>query len=422
VTGIILCVLVLIVLKTLARVVRHTLLSFTILIGGAVALDAQRPSLDYPQWRGANRDGSGSGFVEPKAWPAALTRRWRVEIGEGHATPIVIGDTVYVFTRRGDREGIAAVAVATGRERWRSDYPAPYTVAKPAEAHGAGPKATPLFNEGRIFALGISGILTAFDGKSGRRLWQSAAPKEAPFYGAAVSPLAYQDLVIVHPGDYGPLTAFDARTGVVKWSAGSGGFFASPILVTLERTQQVVSATQDFVIGVSHDGRILWRFPFDGRNGTMTPVVSSDTIIASSPERVTAFRPRLRDGVWSVETMWETKDVTTYLSTPVLVDGVLYGLSTKQRGQFYAIDAKTGQVLWLGEPREADNTAMVRAGQLLFLLNDDAELIVARTNRKRFDPIVRYTVADSPTWAQPVLSGNRVFIKDAGTLTLWEVR
>ena len=407
---------------TLERMARHAVLLIATLTGGAVMLDAQRVSLDYPQWRGADRDGSASGFVEPKSWPTELTRRWKVDVGEGYATPIVIGDTVYVFTRRGDREGIAALEAATGRERWRSDYPAPYSVSKPAEAHGAGPKATPLFHEGKIFTLGISGIVTAFDAKSGKLLWQTAPPKEAPFYGAAVSPLAYQDLVIAHPGDYGPLTAFDARTGTLAWSVGSGGFFASPILVTLERMQQVVSATQDFVIGVSRDGRILWRFPFDGRNGTMTPVLSNDVIIASSPERVTAFRPRLRDGVWGVETMWETKDVTTYLSTPVVVDGVLYGLSTKQRGQFYAIDAKTGQVLWLGEPREADNTALVKAGQLLFLLNNDAELIVARANRKRFDPIVRYTVADSPTWAQPVISGNRVFIKDAGTLALWDVR
>jgi len=264
--------------------------------------------------------------------------------------------------------------------------------------------------------------VSAFDARSGKQLWQSAVPKEAPFYGAAVSPLALRDLVIVHPGDYGPLTAFDTRSGMVTWTAGSGGFFASPILVTLEQTQQVVSVTQDFVIGVSPDGRILWRFPFDGKNGSTTPVLNNDTVIVNSPDRVIAFRPRLRDGAWIVETMWETKDVSTYLSTPVVLDGVLYGLSTKTRGQFYAIDAKTGQVLWLGTPREADNTAVAKAGQLLFLLNDDAELIVARANRKAFDPIARYVVADSATWAQPAISGDRIFIKDVGSLTLWTVK
>jgi len=393
-----------------------------VIVVATVALYAQGSSRDYVQWRGQQRDGSASAFVEPKQWPETLTRRWKVDVGEGYGTPLIVGDIVYVVTRLDGQEGVTAIDVSTGRQRWRSQYPAPYTPSQPAAAHGASPKATPLYHDGRIFTLGISGMVSAFDANSGKQLWQSAAPNEAPFYGAAVSPLAFRDLVIVHPGDYGALTAFDTRSGAVKWTAGSGGFFASPILVTLEQTPQVVSATQDFVIGVSSDGRILWRFPCDGKNGSTTPVLNNDTIIVNTPDRVIAFRPRLRDGAWIVETMWEAKDVSTYLSTPVVVNDVLYGLSTKQRGQFYAIDAKTGQVLWLGTPREADNTAVAKAGQLLFLLNDDAELIVARANRKAFDPLARYVVADSATWAQPTISGDRIFIKDVNTLALWTLR
>ena len=387
-----------------------------------VTVHAQRASRDYIQWRGQQRDGSASAFVEPKEWPVALTRRWKVDVGEGYGTPLIVGDVVYVFTRIDGQEGITALDASTGRQRWRTSYPAPYTPSKPAEKHGASPKATPLYHDGRLFTLGISGIVTAFDARSGKQLWQSAAPNEAPFYGAAVSPLGSKDLVIVHPGDYGPLTAFETRTGAIKWTAGPGGFFASPILVSLEQTPMVVSSTQGFVIGVALDGRLLWRFPLDSQNGSTTPVLNNDTIIVNSTDRVIAFRPRLRDAAWIVETMWETTDVSTYLSTPVVADGVLYGLSTKQRGQFYAIDAKTGQVLWLGSPREADNTALVKAGQLLFLLNDDAELIVAKANRKTFEPIARYTVADSATWAQPAISGDRIFIKDVDSLTLWTIR
>jgi outer membrane protein assembly factor BamB len=402
-------------------VATRSFLIAAVLIAGAIGLDAQRPPRDYPQWRGHQRDGSASGFRAPATWPEALTRQWKVEVGEGYATPLVVGDVVYVFTRRDGEEGIAALEASTGRQRWRTSYPAPYSPAKPAAAHGAGPKATPLFHDAKLFTMGISGIVSAFDARSGARLWQTQPTPEAPFYGAAVSPLGEKGLVIAHPGNYGPLTAFDARTGLVSWTAGAGGFFASPIFVALERTQQVVSATQDAVIGVSLDGRVLWRFPLDSRNGVTTPVLGDGTIIVGSPDRVIAFRPRLRDGVWAVETVWETKDVTMYVSNPVLVDGVLYGLSTKQRGQFFAIDAKTGHVLWLGPPREADNTAVVKAGQLLFLLNDDAELIVARASRKTFEPIVRYTVADSATWAQPAISGNRIFVKDVSSLTLWTV-
>jgi outer membrane protein assembly factor BamB len=232
-----------------------------------VGLAAQSSTQDYPQWRGPLRDGAASSFVEPKSWPAALTQRWKVDVGEGYATPLVIGDLVYVFTRRDGNEGLTALDARTGAEQWRSSYPAPYSPSQPAAAHGAGPKATPVFHEGRLFTLGISGIVSAFDVATGTRLWQTAPPQEHPFFSAASSPLADKGLVIVHPGNYGPLTAFEGSSGEIKWTAGSGGFFASPIIAVLEGTRQVVSATQDSVIGVSLDGRVLWRHPWKGRHG-----------------------------------------------------------------------------------------------------------------------------------------------------------
>jgi hypothetical protein len=134
---------------------------------------------------------------------------------------------------------------------------------------------------------------------------------------------------------------------------------------------------------------------------------------------VAAIRPAIRNGVWVVENLWATQDVSMYVSNPVVVAGTLFGLSTKARGQFFALDATTGAALWLGQPREAANTAVVKADNLLMLLNDDGELIVARASRSGFEPIVRYTVADSATWAQPAISGNRIFVKDVTSLTLW---
>jgi len=404
------------------RAVPFSLVVAAALGASAIALAAQGAPQDYPQWRGQRRDGAASGFIEPKSWPTALTRRWRVDVGEGYATPLVIGDTVYVFTRRDGNEGLTALSARTGVEQWRSSYPAPYTPSQPAAAHGAGPKATPLFHEGKLFTLGISGIVSGFDAATGKRLWQTPPPAEPPFFSAASSPLGEKGMVIAHPGNYGPLTAFDTNTGEVRWTAGSGGFFASPIIVGLGGTRQVVSATQDSVVGVSLDGRVLWRYPWKGGNGSTGPVLNGDTIIVSASEQgVVAFRPTIRDGAWVAETVWETKDVSMYVSNPVVVADTLFGLSTKARGQFFAIDAKTGAVLWLGQPREAENTAVVKAGNLLFLLNDDAELVVARASRSGFEPIVRYTVADSATWAQPTISGNRIFVKDVTSLSLWTV-
>jgi outer membrane protein assembly factor BamB len=103
----------------------------------------------------------------------------------------------------------------------------------------------------------------------------------------------------------------------------------------------------------------------------------------------------------------------------VVTDGVLYGLSHLNAGQYFGLDLATGKVLWMSEPRQAENAAMVSAGSTIFALEDDGELIVMRAGRANRDVVRRYQVADSPTWAQPAISGSRVFVKDVSHLTLW---
>ncbi|PYS48543.1 MAG: hypothetical protein DMG13_25340 [Acidobacteria bacterium] len=247
------------------------------------------------------------------------------------------------------------------------------------------------------------------------------APAEHPYFSAAASPVGEKDLVITHPGNYGPLTAFDVDTGVIRCTAGEGGFFQSPLITELAGTRQVVSVNGKNLIGVSvAEGKVLWQHPWAGGAGGTMPILFGDTIILSALNQgVAAFKPILRDGKWLVPTVWENKDVWMYVSNPVVIGNTLFGLQYRNSGQFFAIDAKTGKVLWLGQPREALNTAVVKAGDLLFLLNDDAELIVVRSNRTRFEPLKRYTVADSSTWAQPTISGNRIFVKNVTSLTLW---
>jgi len=398
-------------------------------VGGAVvmacagATAAQRSPQDYPQWRGLNRDGAASAFAEPASWPETLTRRWKVDVGEGYATPLVVADTVYVFTRRNGTEVMTALEAKTGRERWHTNYPAPYAPATPAAAHGVGPKATPLFHNGRLYSLGITGIVSAFDAATGKLAWQTPSAREHPSYGTAVSPVGDENLVIVHPGNHGPLTAFDANSGVVKWAGTDRGAYASPIIVQLGGIRQVVTMTQGSVLGVAlSDGTRLWEYPWLSRStpSAITPILYQETLIVSSQAMgVAALKPTRRADKWVVDVVWETKDVSLFLSNPVVVGDTLFGLSEKARGQFFALDAKSGTVLWLGRPRQASNTAIVKAGDLLLLLNDDAELIVARSSKNGFEPLKRYIVADSATWAQPAVSGNRFFIKDATSLSLW---
>lgn len=403
--------------------IRSIVVAALTLVSGIATFVRAQSALDYTQWRGSDRDGSASGFVEPSLWPPTLRRKWTVEIGEGYGTPLVVAGAVYVFTRRDGMEVMTALDTVTGRELWRSGYPAPYSPSKPTSVHGSGPKATPLFRDGKLFTQGVSGIVSAFDVVRGRRLWQTREPAEHPFYSAASSPAADGGMVFVHPGNYEPLTAFDANSGAVKWITGDGGFFMSPLIVTLGGARQVVTVTQSSVIGVAiPDGSLLWQYPWSGggTGGTM-PIAYNGALIVGGDSGVSAFKPVRRNGSWVAETVWQTKDVSMYLSNPVVIGDTLFGLSKRNSGQFFAIDARDGRVLWLGAPREATNTAVVKANHLLFLLNDDGELIVARANREQFQPIARYTVSESATWAQPAISGNRIFIKDAASLSLWTI-
>ena len=173
--------------------------------------------------------------------------------------------------------------------------------------------------------------------------------------------------------------------------------------------------TQSAVIGVSlDDGRALWEYPWTGgRSGGIMPVAHAGSLIVSATTAgVVSIRPRLQGGVWTVEKLWETAAAEMYISHPVIVGDVLYGFSRRASGQLFALDVRDGRVLWLGEPRFATNVAFAKADDLLFILKDDAELIIARANPSRFEPLKTYAVADSATWAQPVISGRRLFVKD----------
>ena len=388
----------------------------------ATAVAAQQGAEDVPQWRGRARDGGASAFVEPASWPDTLTRRWRVEVGDGYSSPLVVGSTVFVFSRQNGREVLRALDAATGAERWQSGYPAPFTPSDPIAVHGAGPKATPLAHEGKVFTLGISGILAAFDGQTGKLLWRTDAPAEAPYFSAASSPLGVAGLVIVHPGNYEALTAFDVSSGSVRWKTGAGGFFMSPTLATLQGVPQVLSVTQAGVMSVApSDGRLLWEYAWPGgKQGGIMPTVHGDQVVVSAAgSGVLALRPLLRGGAWVVEKVWESGEAEMYLSHPVVVDETLYGFSTRQRGQLFALDLRDGHTRWLGPPRQATNVAVTKAGNLLLLLEDDGELVVAWANKNDFEPVKRYKVGESATWAQPVVSARRILIRDANALTMW---
>jgi outer membrane protein assembly factor BamB len=398
-----------------------------IAILACMTLSIQSAGQDSPQWRGPNRDGGVASFTESQTWPERLTQRWKVEVGLGYATPLLVGDRIYLFSRQGDNEVMTAFDAATGRRIWQTGYPVTFEMHSAAVRHERGPKSTPLFAEGRLYSLGMTGVVTAFDAATGRQLWQKPGSDIVPMYTShSFSPIFDRGLVIFHLGGHneGALTAFDAVTGDVRWRwTGDGPGYGSPIVAELGGARQIITITQGKVIGVDvATGALLWERPYVSPNFTngITPVLHQQLIIVSgNGGPTTAFTVSRQNNQWATQTVWENADIPYRLSNAVVIGEWHFGLTNRNAGQYFSVDAKTGKTLWLSEPRQAGNAAVLKSGNLAFSLEDDGELVVFRSGPSAFQELRRYKVADTETWTQPVISTNRFFVKDVTTLALW---
>lgn len=383
-------------------------------------------SSDWTQWRGANRDAAVSGSSDPRQWPAQLAEGWKVEVGLGYATPLVVGNRLYVFARQGNDEVMSALDVANGAVSWKATYAAPFTMHPAAVRHGAGPKSTPVFASGRLFSIGMSGIVTAFDASNGTIVWQKPAGTANPMYNShAFSPIVDQGAVIFHIGghDQGALTAFSIADGTVRWTwIGDGPAYGSPIVATLQGVRQLITLTQNKLVGLDvANGSLLWEraFPSARFVNAATPVLVGDTVMVSNGGPATAVRVMRRDGQWTTDVVWENADTPYTFSNALIHDGMLLGLSSRNSGQYFGVDPASGKTLWLSEPRQATNAAILRVGEVLLSLEDDGELIVATATRSSFSVIRRHRVSEGATWTVPVLSAGRLFVKDESSLTSW---
>lgn len=383
---------------------------------------------DWPQWRGPNRDGVVAGLPAPKAWPKELKEQWRVTVGAGHASPVVAEGRVYLFTRQGEEEVLIALDPSTGKEIWKSaGLPVAYEMNPAARGHGKGPKSTPVVSGGRVFTLGITGVLSAHDAKTGKLVWRKDFSKQypttSPLYGTAMSPVVEGGLLIAHVGghDKGALTAFDPATGAVKWSYDADGpAYSSPIVISAGGERQVVTFTQKEFVSVSAaTGKPLWKLPAKTMYDTNcnTAVAYKDTLIFSPEGKgVVAVRPVRQGANWAAQEVWANAENELYMNTPVLDGNVLVGLSARKKGQFFALDAATGKTLWQSEGRAGENASLLNLGGTLLALTNDADLIVLPAGAGSYAPAARYTVATSPTWAHPVFLGDRILVKDETTL------
>ena len=390
---------------------------------------------EWPGWLGPKRDGWVRGVKAPAKWPAKLTKKWSVQAGTGYGSPLVSKGRVYQHARQGEDEVLWCFDLATGKKIWRRAIKVPFKIAGGGDFHGKGPKSSPALANGRIFTMGITGVLTTWDAKTGAVLWRrddsdryrGRFRKPHPNWGAATSPIVVDGMVIVHLGTdkEGLLVALDVKTGKEIWSLGKdGASYSSPLIAEFHGVRQVVEWNHEALIGVDlKTGRELWRRPFPhvGTNQNMpTPTIHKGFVIVGGENRgLHCFEPLKIDNDWTVAENWSERRLALDMASTIANGDLLYGLSHYERRRLFCVDIQTGDVIWKGPERAGQNATFLSLPGYVLALMDHGRLHVLKAETKEFAKLATYRVSDQPTWAPPVLLPDGILVKDWQNLLYW---
>ncbi len=415
------------------NVVFAFLLAFGFALLPAQGQDKRTESVEWTGWLGPNRDGWVEHFAVPDAWPKQLKQDWQADVGLGYATPLVSNGFVYQYGRMGEEEVLTCFRLDTGKQQWQSRYEVPFTMGQGGEWHGKGPKGAPILADGRLFTLSISGILTAWNAESGKRLWQRdynerfAKPKPTPYWGATTSPIVSGKHVFAHFGNdqRGVLVALDVETGEEVWSQPKDApSYSSPLLIEKSGVRQLLEWNHRAVVGIDLDtGEQLWEYPFphvETNQNMPTPAWKDGRVYVGGENRgVRSVEPALAGSDWTAKEVWHQKDVALDMATAVINGDYLYGLSHFSKGRLFCLELATGDVLWQSKPRVGDNATFLSIPGHIVVLTDRGKLQFYTADGQATKQVASYEVSEEATWAAPVLLDSGVLIKDHNRLTRW---
>ncbi len=400
---------------------------------------------DYPGFLGGNRDAYVPDVRLETAWqthPPKLV--WKQPIGGGYSAFAIVGEAAVTLEQRGEQELVTCYDVSTGQLRW-------YHAIK-ARHHdmvgGDGPGSTPTIVDGRVYALGGTGVLRCIDGASGALIWMrdvladvgtdAETDHSGVPWGRSASPLVVDDLVVVPGGGppAGPkvsLVAYNKTTGDIIWKAGKREVsYSSPNLANYGGVRQIVIVNESHITG--HDpktGDVLWEAPWEGSSGSsasasQTVPVADDRFFVSkgySSGGGALFEIKHNDdGSWSAKKLWHNHRVLmTKLNNVIVKDGYVYGLSdgVLQCVDVKAVDAKGGKRQWAGT--DYGHGQVMRVGDELLVMGEDGTVALVALDPTEFRELARIQAIEGKTWNNPALSGNRLLVRNAQEAALYEL-
>ncbi len=411
----------------------HFQLKVSFLIAGLSFSSQLCPALDWPQWRGPNRDGQFTGATWPEQFDTNhLQRIWRVDLAASYSGPIVGSDRVFTTeTVNKKSEVVRAFDRNNGKELWKHEWLGAMTVPFFAKANGDWIRSTPALDGDKLYVAGMRDFLVCLDAKDGKEIWRKDFVAELgtalPDFGFVCSPLVDGDAVYVQAG--AGLAKLEKLTGKILWRSlnNKGGMmgsaFSSPIIAEIAGKRQLVVQTRETLAGVDpEDGKALWQQDVEAFRGMniLTPVIVADVLFTSSyGGKTIGFQITHNAGKFSVKELWRHK-AQGYMSTPVVIDGVAYSHLKSQR--MMAIEVKTGRELWTSEKSFGKYMSLVAQGDRILALDERGILFLFRANKERFEQLAQLKISDTETWAHLGVADGQLFVRELNALSVFQWR
>jgi outer membrane protein assembly factor BamB len=371
--------------------------------------------VEWPGFRGSARDGIVHGIRIDTDWSSRPpVKMWQRPIGPGWSSFAVQGDLLFTQEQRGEEEMVAAYRVNTGEPVWRHRDPVRFWESN----GGAGPRGTPTLHNGRVYALGATGILNVLDASNGGVVWSrnaaSDSQKQIPMWGFSSSPLIVRDMVVVAAA--GKLAAYDLATGSPRWfGPNGGGGYSSPHLATLGGVDQIVFLSARGTTGINPaDGKELWQYAWEGTpilQPALTPdgdvlVTSGDAMGGMGMRRLAVTHAA---DSWSVAERWTSSGLKPYFSDFVVHNGHAFGFDGRILS---CIDLKDGTRKWKGGRFGQGQLVLLPDQDLLLVLSEEGELGLVSATPDKFTEVARLPGIEGKTWNHPVVVRDTLLVRN----------
>ncbi len=386
--------------------------------------EAARTRVEWPGFRGPDRDSVIHGVRINTDWSSSPpVQVWRRPIGPGWSSFSVSGDLFYTQEQRGDEEMVSCYRMSTGEPVWRHRDPVRFYESN----GGAGPRATPTINNGRVYTFGATGILNALDARTGAVLWSHNVATEhkvaTPIWGFTSSPLVIDDVVIVAAS--GALAGYDRVTGTQRWfNKSKGGSYSSPHRVTIEGVEQVVFLGGPGVMSVApSDGTLLWESAWDGGAIVQPGVTEDGDILINAMSMMGGVGTRRLHVThppegWKVEERWTSRGLKPYFNDFVVHKGHAFGFD----GNILScINLQDGERKWKGGRYGNGQLVLLADQDVLLVISEEGELALVSATADKFTELAKFPVFDAKTWNHPVLIGDTLLVRNGEEMAAFKL-